>query len=630
MKIKIFNLKNITIYLYLIAVTMLGCDDYDSPNPNDYKDSETTAKLYVEQYDPFMDEGQYWHIEMKVKPAKYWNCVEIAGVGNINELGLTQRHRGLQYHLLCQSLAGLANRAVEEGKSEVGVWLNDHSGRESYKVSKNALGNMGVIEEGMQSGIELVRKDYGTDANGVDLTLRGLFDGYVLTDVENNPESSIVASVASHIYNSIIVDVRDKAYYEYIGYTMTYDATSKTTQDAWNEFKDQCNNKALVIMPVQTGELREFAIKNNLFVINLNKEYNNSFAGQNTALLKEILQWLAPNSPVYGWEQGVGEDEFVGEVSRSGNIMIPSDWRYNTSLTSLLYTERQAGLAKVLNPQFIDYEESGKKYVSYYLSDGDNIQWMMNYFVGTDYYTHPEASNMKMSFGLPVDNLSMIAPSMLETLLDKQVRNTSIVQTFGGGYNYADNYGIDKERSESLKNISKGIAAHMRQHRIKVLGLIAKDVRSNASIEAYQAYVDANDQLEGIIAVQYTPYAGGEGDVIWITNSEGYDIPVITVKYSLWDFNGNNQAREGSPAYIAEKLNSESVDDPFSLVSVHAWSGFDSSGIYGGDIKGAGAAKLCSDLLDEDTKVVNVEELIWRMRMQNRPEQTKKYLNGVF
>jgi len=624
------NLKNIKIYLCLISLSITGCDPYQSPSSGDLEGIEDTGNLYVQQFDPFKDVGQYWHPEMKVKPVKYWNLVEVAPIGTINDLGQKQRFRGLQYHLLSQSLAGLTNRAVEEGRSEVGVWLNDHSGKESYKVSKSALKNMGITEEGMQSGVQLATNDYGSDSNGVDLSLMHLFDGYVLTDVENNPESNIVASVASHVYNSIIVDIRDKAYYDFKGYEMTYDATSKTTQDAWNEFKDKCNNKALVIMPVQTGQLREFAIKNNLFVINLNKEYNNSSAGQNTALLEEVLQWLAPNAPVYGWEQGVGEDEFVGKVSSYGKIMIPYDWAYNTSLTGLLYKDRQAGLAKVLNPQFIDYKEVGKKYVSYYLSDGDNVQWMMNDFIGTGYYTHPESSNMKMSYGLPVDNLSMIAPSVLELLLNKQQRNTSIVQTFGGGYNYADNFGINSDRSESLQFISKGTAAHMRQHRIKVLGLIAKDVLSIESMEAYQAYVDANDQLEGIISVQYTPYAGGEGKVVWITNSKGYDIPVITVKYSLWNFNGNNSAREGSPAYIAEKLNSEPVDDPFSLVSVHAWSGFAPDGKSGGDIKGAGAAKLCTDLLDVNNKIVNVEELIWRMRMHYKPEQTKKYLNETF
>ena len=629
------NMNYILIFVFTLSFT--GCDDYDSPNPMDFQDTEEDASLYLEQYDSFSDEGQYWHPEMKVKPKKYWNCVEIIPVGSRNELGQTEKIRGLQYHLLCQSLAGLANRAVEQGKSEVGVWLHDHSGKESYKVSKQALDNMGIKEQGMQSGLELARNNYGRD-NGVALQLKDLFDGYVLTDVENNPESNIVASIASHVYNSIIVDVRDKEYYEKAGYEMTYDATSKTAQDAWNEFKDKCNNKALVVMPVQTGELREFAIKNNLFVLNLNKEFNNPSAGQNLALFEEVLNWLAPNSPVYGWEQGVGEDQFVDKVSQSGNIMVPADWSYNTSLTSILYKERQAGLAKVLNPQFIDFEEKGKKYVSYYLSDGDNIQWMMNGFDRSDYYTHPEANEMKMSFGLPVDNLSMIAPAMMQTLFEKQASKTSVVQTFGGGYTYADNLGESANRTESLDYIAKATASHMRQHRVKVLALIAKDIRSAQAKEAYQAYVDANDQLTGIVAVQYSPYAGGEGDIIWVTNKNGYDIPVVTVKYSLWNFGDHNNEREGTPTYIANKLNSETLDDPFSLVSVHAWSRFSDIGDSkdelgensGGNVVGPGAAKLNADKLNEDFKVVNVEELIWRIRMYYRPDQTKKWINEVF
>lgn len=45
--------------------------------------------------------------------------------------------------------------------------------------------------------------------------------------------------------------------------------------------------------------------------------------------------------------------------------------------------------------------------------------------------------------------------------------------------------------------------------------------------------MDANDPDEGIVVLQYSPYAGGEGEVLG-DNKAGYDIPVITVKYSLW------------------------------------------------------------------------------------------------
>ena len=49
-----------------------------------------------------------------------------------------------------------------------------------------------------------------------------------------------------------------------------------------------------------------------------------------------------------------------------------------------------------------------------------------------------------------------------------------------------------------------------------------------------------------------------------------------------------------------------------------------------GDIRGAGAAKLCAGHLNDSFEVVNMQELVWRLRMSQRPEQTKKYLSEVF
>lgn len=619
----------------LISLSTSSCEIYKSPEINQGLNDPDNKSLYVDLYDPIANIGQYYMPEMKRKPKKYWNCVEVVTVGSRNNLGEKEVIRGLQYHLVCQSMAGLANKAVEEGRSDIGVWLHDHGGSDSYKISKQALDNMGIKEQGMQSGVELACNNYG-DSDGIAIQLKNLFDGYVLTDVEHNPESGVVASVASHVYNSIIVDVRDKELYENAGYKMTYDATQKTTVQAWNEFKAKCNNKGLVIMPVQTGELREFAIKNGYFVLNLNKKQGDASQGQNTALLKEILAWLAPDAPVYGWEQGVSEDAFVDLVSRSGHPMIPCDWSYNHSLTSILYSQRQQSeLVHAINPQFIDFNKK-KKFVSFFLSDGDNIQWMMNDF--KNFYSAPEGEEVKMTYGIPASILPMMAPSQFSNILQQQKANTPIMEMLGGGYYYVDNYGVDANRSQNLKTAANRLSAYMRQHRVKVLGVMAMNVKSPASKEAFQAYVDANDQLEGIVALQYTPYAGGEGEIFWVTNKEGYDIPVITVKYSLWNFGNRNEKREGTPAYIDSQLKSESQDNPFSVVCVHAWSNFSDHGQTSdlvienqpGNIKGAGAAKLCKNHLTEEFEVINIQELIWRVRMKNRPEQTLKYLNRYF
>ena len=576
--------------------------------------------LNREEINSFVPDGKLYSMpEMKKKPRKFWTCTGVVSIDNRNSINDTETMQGLQYHLLCQSLAGLTNRMVEEGKSDVAVWLYDHGGKASYKVSKQALEDMGICEQGVQNGLELACSDYES-VDGLRLQLKDFFDGYVLTDVKNNPESGIVASVASHVYNSIIVDVRDKEYFEKAGYSMKYDATHKTTLDAWHEFKDKCNNEALVIMPVQTGELREFAIKNNLFVLNLNKKQGDPRSGQNVDLLEEVLAWLQPNVPVYGWEQGVSEDQFVARISKSGHPMIPCDWSYNHSLTSLLYTERQQPVqAQSFNLKLIDFDKK-RNYVSFFLSDGDNIQWMMQDFA-TSFYDVPEAIEVKMSYGLPVSTLSMMAPAQLHNLMNLRRDECSVLEMLGGGYYYIDTYSQNNNRNDNLKIAAERLAVSMRRYHVGLLGVMAMDVKSAASREAYQAFVDANDRLEGIIALQYSPYAGGGGEVFWVTNKNGYDIPVITVRYSLWD---RIHEREGSPDFIASKLEAEAQVESFSAICVHAWSRFE------GNAHGAAAARLCAGKLDGRFEVVNMQELVWRLRMSRHPEQTLEYLNKIF
>ena len=576
--------------------------------------------LNREEINSFVPDGKLYSMpEMKKKPRKFWTCTGVVSIDNRNSINETETMQGLQYHLLCQSLAGLTNRMVEEGKSDVAVWLYDHGGKASYKVSKQALEDMGICEQGVQNGLELACSDYES-VDGLRLQLKDFFDGYVLTDVKNNPESGIVASVASHVYNSIIVDVRDKEYFEKAGYSMKYDATHKTTLDAWHEFKDKCNNEALVIMPVQTGELREFAIKNNLFVLNLNKKQGDPRSGQNVDLLEEVLAWLQPNVPVYGWEQGVSEDQFVARISKSGHPMIPCDWSYNHSLTSLLYTERQQPVqAQSFNLKLIDFDKK-RNYVSFFLSDGDNIQWMMQDFA-TSFYDVPEAIEVKMSYGLPVSTLSMMAPAQLHNLMNLRRDECSVLEMLGGGYYYIDTYSQNNNRNDNLKIAAERLAVSMRRYHVGLLGVMAMDVKSAASREAYQAFVDANDRLEGIIALQFSPYAGGGGEVFWVTNKNGYDIPVITVRYSLWD---RIHEREGSPDFIASKLEAEAQVESFSAICVHAWSRFE------GNAHGAAAARLCAGKLDGRFEVVNMQELVWRLRMSRHPEQTLEYLNKIF
>ena len=627
-------MKRISVINSIFFIFVILCFSSCGQGSGDKLNLKNVRGAYLEKFDPIADVGQYTFPEMTVKPSQYWSVMNALDRTR-NDLGRTNSGEGLQYHLLCQSISGLVNRAVDEGKSKVGVWLNDPENRESYALSLQALNDMGIFEQGKQTGLELALNDYDL-VGGVDVQIKNLFDGYVLTDVENNPESAIVASVASHVYNAIIVDARDRAIFDAAGYTMKYDAREKTTRDSWSEFRDKCSNKALVVMPVQTAELRDFAIKNNLFVLNVNRLRNDARSGQNLDIFEEALKWLEPGAPVYGWEQGIGEDVFVNRASRTGNVWIPSDWCYNIPMTSLQYSTRQTQvLAKVLNPKNIDYSKQ-KNFVSFYLSDGDNIQWMMSRFV-EQYFLNEDAAVMKMGFGIPVGNLAMISQPQFANILNRQKDEYTVMETLGGGYMYADNYGIDRNRPDELTSLAHSVGTFMRQHSVKILGLMAKDVFSEEATRGYQAFVDANDMLEAIVVLQYSPYAGGEGEIFWLKNKNGFDIPIINARYSIWNFRNRNTPRGGTPAFIADRLKSEAADISFSIISVHAWSSFRDVGQtddflaenQGGNRRGASAAKLLANHLDERFEVVNIQELVWRARMHYREDQTKKYLKAI-
>jgi len=603
-------MKNGLMFLAYMAAAISctavdGGQDMDGENNGGSQTDELVS--YMDIYDPVGDCSYFSYPQTTRVPKSHWVCTDVENRSDRNSLTLSDSKRGLQYHLLAQSLAGLVNRAMDEGTVDFGLWLQCNG--DAYDAAKANLGT----ELGKKTAIELATGE-----------LKSMIDGYVLTDVVNNPESDVVAAVASHVYNSVIVDVRDKAIFDAAGLTMKYDARQKTTADAWEEFKDKCSNKALVLMPVQMGELREFAIKNKLFLINLNKIQGTDQGGQNIQLLDEVLAWLEPNAPVLGWEQ-VSEDKFVDRISRHAATLLASDISFNHSLTSAGAVKRQKHtLSTVTSPKTIRYNDKGN-YVSFFLSDGDNYQWVMNDLFVNDYYSQYSGLAAKMSYEMCSQALCQLAPDRFEQIYKRQKKNMTFMECFGGGYFYVDTYSIEKgNRAENLKVLAERTAAHMRQHRLKVLHLMAWEWDSERAKEAYQAFIDANDQLEGIVTVEYAPYSGGRGEILWFTNTDDYDIPVVSTKYALWQNNNNATDGTGDPLTVAGYLRDSDCQSPqsFAAIVVHAWSDFDG--------KKAGAAAFdCISAAPSSVKPVDIQELIWRIRMEFRPDQTNEFLKTI-
>ena len=604
------------MYLFYLIPLLIsfGCED-SKIEGNEGNGSKEPELNYFAQVDEPSNHGQFWSLESTVLPKGYYVCP----MGNTDtDKNHPELRKGLPYTNMCQSLAGIVNRAVENKESDYAIWLEDPNNRYSYTLCKQELKKQGVSEEAKEDGIALLKSGRFSQ----------LIKGYVLTDVTNNAESSPVAAVASHVYSAIIVDIRDKTVYDEMGLNMLYDARQKTTKDAWIEFKDKCNNKSLVLMGALTNDMKDFAITNGLFVLNIRND-----KGHNWNLLNEVLDWLEPCSPIYGWED-LDEHSFVQKISEKGHLMVPCNYYMNMSLTSLNYSQRQNDLlVNVINPANRIYPENDpNKYISYYLSDGDNVQWIFHIWYN-DWFKHGQAKDVKMAFGIPSTNLSMIAPPVYKNIVDHQGAENTLVENCGGGYIYIDDFAGKKDTQKELNSLANKVSAHMRQHRVKVLGLFTNDAKSEKAQNAYKTFIKANNWLEGIIVVQYVPYNGGHGETYWFTNSDGVEIPVITVRYTLWNFGKNNSNGQGTPAYVARLLKEEQPD--FSLIDIHAWSSFADIGnsddevgeAAKGNVSGAGAAAMCQRRLPSNFKCVSLQEFIWRMRMKHNKEQTIKLLN---
>lgn len=596
-----------------------SCDTYETPDPTAYKNDSISAGslLYVNQYDAFADKGQY--TLPKLKMGKSYYVVQNAGDNTIGK-------DGLGASLLAESLIGLTACAVNEDRGSTMIWTEQSSSE--YLGLEQSLG---LTNNGAFSALALLDKP----------EIRSVVKGYVLCQ-SLREEGISAATVAAHVHQAVICISELEDTLKNLGYTMLYDARTKTPVTAWAEFKDKCSNNGLVLMPTLTANNKAMVIAHRWFFVNYNKKYNNPNSGNNANLYNEVLAWLKPMSPVIGWEQGLGENVFVAPVSQAGCLMMPADWCYNMTLSSANYQNRQQGLAGVLNPRYINFDSS-KSYVSFILSDGDNVQWMLNGFRGNRYYSNPQNFEAKMSFGIPVVNLAMTYPGLLGALFNEQIPASSVMEFGGGGYAYVDIFGASKSnRAELLQQQATIVGNHMRQHRVKVLGLFAlNDVKGAAAQESYEQFIKANDQLEGIVALQYDPYNGGHGEILWFQNAKGHHIPVVTVRYSLWNFGSRNSNGQGTPTYVSQQLNAlaaSTEEQTFSAVMVHAWSNFADTGDsadpllenQNGTSTGASAAQFCTRRLNEKIVPCNTQELMWQIRMKYYPGETTEIINNYY
>lgn len=503
---------------------------------------------------------------------------------------------------LAQSLAGLAALSLNEGKKGEAVWIKHERGLyETYY--QQLLRRTGLKQTAVLSTWDLVKR----------LRKQGIVQGYILYDIQQADNHINVATVYASLLHGVLIDVKQEAKAKAAGLSLLQDARRLNWTDSlYDQLAPRLNDSLIVIAQPGYPNNRDYAIAHRAMV----------YYGVDS-LLNRALKRIRPLSPVIGWNKG---DEFkqIAPCTREGLINTASDWCMNLAVLSIGADKFIPKQLAQLDPATINWKDTGR-FHSFVMSDGDNMQWTMGHFLDDkEYWANPTVSSSRLSFTSCVLNLTQAAPDVYEELRRTQQPQSTVVE-YGGGYYYPDLFAIDRPGRDSLlRKYAARINSRMKSTGATVLGFICKNVNSKDAQRAYQLYAEEMEGLTGMIAVQYSPYNGGQGKIYWVKNKKGIEIPVVTAHYQLWA----NLTKKGSgdPATIASLINQpEDNKIRFDWTIVHAWSKFSKDGTSPAT-RGAEPVKWCVDKLDNTATVVNIEELLWRIRMEHNPEQTQKVI----
>lgn len=523
----------------------------------------------------------------------------------------------LEQKMLSQSVIGIAAQCVNQGIGDEMIWtdVNNDLHRQIFMNLRNRIG----FQISGNSNVWNVVKRYHDE---------GKITGYILYDLEktqciysddkNISESANVATMLAGLYRAVMIDRSMEQEARSYGLEMIADATSMTPEQCFSEHKGEFNNLFTFMADPSNPAGRDLVIAQRATMIHRPDQ----------KLYEDVVKWLSPITPVIG-VTCADEAETIKMSSKYGHFHIGLDHTDNFTLFSAGAYKVKVDKMTAFDPRSINLE-SEDKYHSVFVSDGDNLGWIHDY-VSTNNRQWLSGDNTSLSWTFSPTSMSEASPYCWNFYVSTKKENCSLLEY--GQYFYPDTFAESlPDRRDKLKSIARCLNASMKRTGANILSFICLDSHSEKTYEACQIFVEEIENLLGIVAVQYYPYPDGKGEINWFTNKHGIDIPMIRPKYCIvGGEQGEFAAYQGSPSHIFDLVNAD--ENPLTFSVFHAWSSF--TKLPDGELSSMPdppalgtleAVSWASRRLEDNVHLVSCEELMWRIRMKFRPDQTKAVL----
>ena len=450
--------------------------------------------------------------------------------------------------LVIQTLQGIVSKKKPAIFRDVGtgnsIWLND-------LISKKLI----IASYSLQD-----------DFVGLISKFREHIYGYVICDLHST--SSNIAISISGILNTIPITEKKIGLMDSLNIPLIYNLEDKDYSWVIKNFSDSLNKEIIVYQdPVKDLCLGDYSVFTNSL---------HFFEEIHSQLVDTIFNNMQKNSFLLGW----GNDEYqtVSKSSRYSISVLPADYAYNlsllTNLNSTIYQKSHE-----LNTEHIDSVHT----VCFVMSDGDNIQWLLNWFI-TDDRWFGNNNRGQIDIGWTISPaLSELAPTVMSKIYETASNTDSgkdyfIAGPSGTGYIYPETF-------KDLELYTNQLNDYLGKSDLNIVNVIG-----NSFDDFYLYSFLEKKNINALFYYDFSNYSSHNGNIRFLNNK-----PIISARYNLWG--GFNSTKT-----LANKINNLPKDpyseSGYSLIPVHNWS------------NSVDSILLCSELFTKNVRIVSPDKFV--------------------
>lgn len=373
----------------------------------------------------------------------------------------------------------------------------------------------------------------------------------VIYDPEQDWTLNIATTLAG-LHGALLTD------HEFKKHDVAFDCRNRWTNKleayrwALTELLPQCNRSQLAYLDERLSFLRDYAMQQKLFLLNLDPLND----PQEIGLLDEILEKFTAQTRVFGWASGAyarkdkGQNDVTVEValvrrlSQRGMMLVPADFAANLSF----YAQTGPYIGK-LTQQRLNRSvkfQTGKRYVLLVVSDGDNLQYDLGAM-----HAQWEKGRPKVPVAWTISpQFAEIGPAVLQTYYQEAAERGGWDEFVAGpsGYAYVNPGGMTATRLSAFIGSTRRACQSADINSIVILD------------DASRPPAQVTDFINA--------YASAKFDGLWLAAMPKY----IGVMGNTPFLNERFRLRRDNPAEIAQQVKEMKTGNPFVMIYVNEWN----------------------------------------------------------